>query len=363
MKNKPELDGVRGLAILMVLFWHYLWSGTGASSGWLGFCLAPFKLTWSGVDLFFVLSGYLIAYQLWGAAIPTGRFYRKRMLRIFPLYFAIILAYFVLSKTYLAAPGAIPGLFQRPIPLGYYLVFAQNYAMAATNDWGASFLAVTWSVALEVQFYLIIPWVVRVVPVGKIPLFCLGGILLSIGCTEFNPEIQGLFKNWQHPGLQFYLLFPWRSQAILAGIFLAWLDLTGKFSRIPSGVFRLLFLGSALLLFYQARNINSFSFNYIYTALCFGCLVAWLLADASTWTSAFFRMGWLRYLGKISYGIYLFQIPVRYLVEYATGFHNQLLLAIFSSLVVLLLSHISYQYFERRFSARKTGLNRKTKTL
>jgi len=363
MKNKPELDGVRGFAVLMVVFWHYVWSDLSRSAAVAGAWWAPFKLSWSGVDLFFVLSGYLISCQLWGDGVPTGQFYLKRIKRIFPLYFTVVLVYFILLQTRFGQVGELAELFQRPFPVGDYLLFIQNYAMAAANDWGAGFLAVSWSVALEMQYYLVAPWIARIVPVAKIPFLCSLGILLSIACTEFNPEIQGWFKHWEHPGLQFYVLFPWRSQAILAGMLVAWLDLSGNFSKIPAWGWRMLFLVSALLLLYQARHLNSFSLNFIYTAFCFGSLVAWLLADASTGTAAFFRLRGLRYLGKISYGIYLFHLPVKYLVAYATGWQNKPGLAIISSLVVLLISHISYQYFEKRFLAQKTGFNLKTKNL
>src|SRR5947209_4890191 len=83
----PELDGVRGLAILLVLVWHYFVDVGGFQTGigsWKAHALAPFRLTWSGVDLFFVLSGFLIGGILYDAKASDGyyrTFYGRRVHR------------------------------------------------------------------------------------------------------------------------------------------------------------------------------------------------------------------------------------------------------------------------------------------
>ncbi len=349
MKNKPELDGVRGWAVLMVLFWHYLGSDLHLLAISSSFWFIPLKLTWSGVDLFFVLSGYLISSQLLGDRVPIKKFYLKRMRRIMPLYYAMLLAYLVLSHSPLAHVEALSGLFLTPIPWWTYLFFVQNYAMAAGNTWGSEFLGVTWSVALEEQFYFLIPWLFKIIPFRKIPVFCTYGILLSIAFNEFNSEIQNLFPHWEHPGLQSYVLFPWRGQAILFGIFLAWMDLAGNFPKVPAWIFRLLFFVTGVFLLYEARDIYSFGFNYLYTAIFYGSLVAWLLADTTTSIAAFFRQAWLKYLGRISYGIYLFHLPVRAFVGWGLDSDSKMLVVAVSTLVTLLAAHFSYQTYEKRF--------------
>ena len=86
-----ELDGIRGLAILLVLIWHYLANTAATTIGsWQSYALATLGLTWSGVDLFFVLSGFLIGGILYDAKDSTSyyrTFYGRRIYRIFPLYF------------------------------------------------------------------------------------------------------------------------------------------------------------------------------------------------------------------------------------------------------------------------------------
>src|SRR5437763_8989248 len=87
----PELDGLRGIAILLVLLWHYVHNAVEVTPGtWLSYLRATLNLSWSGVDLFFVLSGFLIGGILYDAK-GSDKYYRvyytKRVFRIFPLYF------------------------------------------------------------------------------------------------------------------------------------------------------------------------------------------------------------------------------------------------------------------------------------
>jgi len=97
--HRPELDGLRGLAILLVLIWHY-GNFIEVDKGSLGYdALAMFRMSWTGVDLFFVLSGFLIG----GILIDNRQsenywttFYVRRVCRIFPLYFAVLLAFIFL---------------------------------------------------------------------------------------------------------------------------------------------------------------------------------------------------------------------------------------------------------------------------
>jgi peptidoglycan/LPS O-acetylase OafA/YrhL len=107
----PELDGVRGLAILLVLVWHYFQNGFGgvpiARGAWQAYSFAMLRLTWSGVDLFFVLSGFLIGGILLDAKTSDHyyrTFYVRRMYRISPLYF-LWMALFVVGLYYVSPPG------------------------------------------------------------------------------------------------------------------------------------------------------------------------------------------------------------------------------------------------------------------
>ena len=152
----PELDGIRGLAIVSVLIWHY---GVGQivsePHSILNYALRMLGFTWSGVDLFFVLSGFLIGGILLdnkGSKDYFKIFYIRRICRIFPLYFLWLAlfaaisygaAYFVVANRL----HQIDWLFQNSMPMWSYLTFTQNIAMAFKGDFGANWLGVTWSLA------------------------------------------------------------------------------------------------------------------------------------------------------------------------------------------------------------------------
>lgn len=161
------LDGLRGIAILLVLVTHYWPYPTGYE------LINRFARTgWAGVDLFFVLSGYLITGILWDARASARyylNFYARRVLRIFPLYYALLFMVFVLLPLHDGA--ALSGVLgDRPLYLGYLA----NVALVL-HGWQLFPLDITWSLAVEEQFYLVWPFVVRRLPVR--------GLLIALACA------------------------------------------------------------------------------------------------------------------------------------------------------------------------------------
>lgn len=156
-----ELDGLRGLACLLVLLDHCVvgpvplhWiPGLGRLSGWLI----------GGVDLFFVLSGFLISGILLdnkGAGNYFMVFWIRRVGRIMPVYYLLMLSFFamLLVKQQFPASWLDVYLFRDAMPLWTYPVFVQNFAQAADGGTGgARWVASTWSLAVEEQFYLLLP--------------------------------------------------------------------------------------------------------------------------------------------------------------------------------------------------------------
>jgi len=132
----PGLDVLRAAAILMVIVAHYPKASTGVMVRLLNF-------GWTGVDLFFVLSGYLIGGQLWkplaaGEGVLLKEFYLRRLLRTLPAYYVVLGVYFVLAAvTQVTAPT----------PPWKFLVFAQNFRIPST-------FTPSWSLCVEEQFYL-----------------------------------------------------------------------------------------------------------------------------------------------------------------------------------------------------------------
>jgi peptidoglycan/LPS O-acetylase OafA/YrhL len=140
--RRPGLDLLRALAILFVVIYH---------AGLFGFVL-PYRMQrfgWIGVDLFFVLSGYLIGGQLLsrvagGHEPGIGGFYWRRALRILPAYLVIVASYFFL-------PGALRE-YERMPPVWKFLTFTQNLGLR-----GGTAFSHAWSLCIEFQFYLVLP--------------------------------------------------------------------------------------------------------------------------------------------------------------------------------------------------------------
>ncbi|MGA8087925.1 MAG: acyltransferase [Terracidiphilus sp.] len=178
----PELDGVRGLAILLVVVFHYFVQSTQVTSRWINSTLWPLHLMVSGVDLFFVLSGFLIGGILYDARFAKNyysTFYGRRVYRIFPVYF-LWLMLFLLGLHLIGPHNAtyLHRLFNRDVPFWLYPLFLQNVFTAFRHQWGAEWISATWSLAVEEQFYLLLPFAIRVSTPRGILRMAVGAILL-----------------------------------------------------------------------------------------------------------------------------------------------------------------------------------------
>jgi len=202
----PALDGIRGLGILLVLFYHY-----GASAGVFGFdnrIIWLSGLGWSGVDLFFVLSGFLITgilYDSKGKKNYFRNFYARRTLRIFPLYYAaaiaVILAGLLLGTSLLGGSNPM-----------WILLYAGNFQMALEG--GGSILDHFWSLAIEEQFYLIWPFIVLSLTRKKIMLVAAAMIVAA-------PIIRTIMVLNNAEGLAVYVLTPARMDSLAMGALMA----------------------------------------------------------------------------------------------------------------------------------------------
>ena len=182
--RNPALDGLRGIAILLVMPFHFTKSfeAHGVADRILGSAAATGYL---GVDLFFVLSGYLITtglLQARGSGNYFSRFYARRVLRIFPLYYCLI------ALIVLVAPRVPAVALTRPVQLtqahqAWFWVHAVNWltAINGTFDVVAHETSVIWSLSIEEQFYLIWPVLVLVLGARRLPGVCALLIAVSTG--------------------------------------------------------------------------------------------------------------------------------------------------------------------------------------
>jgi peptidoglycan/LPS O-acetylase OafA/YrhL len=180
-RHIPALDGLRGLAILLVILYHHTLMRQETLFDRVYVNLA--RLGWSGVDLFFVLSGFLITgilYDSKGSPHYFRNFYVRRTLRIFPLYYAVV--FFSL----IVLPRAWPawGLTQldrsamEDRSQAWYWLYLQNFLFARDENLGHPALAVSWSLAIEEQFYLVWPVVVSLLSRRHLIWTC-GALILT----------------------------------------------------------------------------------------------------------------------------------------------------------------------------------------
>jgi len=297
-RHWPELDGVRGLAALLVVYAHLFLIWVPNQPSWIFWARTITGQAWTGVYLFFILSGFLI-----GGILLRNRnaenyyrvFYARRALRIFPLYFCLLGLFFVVRLVF--APAHPEEFAPGPVPLWTYFVFIQNFPMAVTGDWGVGPLGVTWSVALEEQFYLFLPLWIRLIPVR----WHVTSFLLLAG---IGPVFRA-FTPLAHPPF----LVPGSSESLFLGVLLAWLfeykrDVF-RSVRWRSVVVGLLAIGAGGMALIVTRN-DLGAFAITLTTLFWAAFLWLVLAFMGSPFTAWLRNRFLCWVGKISYGTYLF---------------------------------------------------------
>lgn len=345
-----QLDGLRGIAVLFVVCFHYLNNAYSVcpvrSLNALEIGLK--KLTywgWAGVDLFFILSGFLIASILLNNR-PSKKyfttFYIRRLTRIVPIYYVLLIVFVAASALFEQRGSKI---FAKPIDIGWYAGFLQNFQMSIKGYFGAYGLAPTWSLAVEEQFYLLIPLVIYFLDDKKVLLFCLLCILLA-------PVYRTHSNNWYQ---EYTHLFS-RIDAPCYGVILAlfsrnkhWVVYLKKY-----GLLLLVLLAGVLaaFVFWKFKSLNHSIISLLFLSL--------------TWFALHLKPGDLIYriltnpfllkMGKYSYFFYLFHILVNgimflTLTEYlAPNLENVkgYLITILSFGATYLLASLSFRYFEGR---------------
>jgi peptidoglycan/LPS O-acetylase OafA/YrhL len=350
----PELDGIRGLAILLVLIWHYLVCEVGA--------VPPlFRLlnqTWSGVDLFFVLSGFLIGGILLdhrGASNYFRVFYGRRVCRILPIYFAWLLLFVILRGPSMrfGLGTAWEWLFAKPLPLWSYATFTQNFLQSRYATWGPNWLAVTWSLAIEEQFYLFLPLLIFITPVRRLPY-----VLLPLIAAA--PVARTLLYDPRTSGLESYVLTVCKLDALLLGVLCAWLvRRDGARARIERAapLLRILFLsagGFVCLAAYVPETRTTRVLDDSLLAICYASLILLALHTPRSPLARLTRAGWLRQLGIVAYGTYLIHQAISGLVYGLVRRHwpyilggSDLLLVLAALAITVAIAAASWRWFEK----------------
>jgi peptidoglycan/LPS O-acetylase OafA/YrhL len=358
----PALDGIRGLAILMVMLFHYS-TELNRSKPWERLAGFVCGYGWSGVDLFFVLSGFLITGILLdsrGAANYFFSFYMRRVLRIFPAYY-ISLTLVVFGLSGIGAARLLPPEHDRWM----YLFYVQNWVGIFQYP-GQMILTPYWSLAVEEQFYLFWPLVVARFT-GKrllrvIGAICVLALLLRYACMAGGVSPEAIYANTLT-----------RMDSLLIGAACA------VFLRQPSQIERLRrhagwlwlapvvpFLGVHLISSpYVTVNPLVQGIGFTVIALSYAGFLLATILEGNVVLHGILNSSVLRALGKYSYAAYLWHFPARYLVR-TTILHHVALGGPFRILlmvaVTVLLSVASYHLVERwflllkmKFEPRMTG--------
>lgn len=305
-KHIPALDHLRALAITLVFLYHYRMFG---HPEWIDtYC----SFGWSGVDLFFVLSGYLISSQIF-KGIQRGDFslkifFIKRSFRILPAFWAVLALYFLLPSAREWQGGLAP--------LWKYLTFTQNYALDLRHHRAFSH---AWSLCVEEQFYLLLPLIILLlvaVKAGKVgayivTLLFLGGMAIRLwGWNHFMQPLLGTDSfglNWYR-----YIYYPSynRLDPLLAGIAIGGIKIfyprAAQAMNKYANLFLILGLGIAVAAYFvteESLSFNATVFGFMLLGLAYGCLVASGASAGSVLNKFPSRI--TSAIATLSYGMYL----------------------------------------------------------
>jgi peptidoglycan/LPS O-acetylase OafA/YrhL len=311
-RHLPALDGVRGLAILLVLVSHLMLFNDRTGSR-LGDSLSALRgLGWAGVDLFFVLSGFLITGILYDTLNDPHyfrSFYMRRFLRIFPLYYGFLFFLLVLGHWGHSIHIAWGG--RQYVLLAYMQNTTLWFPVTDFHPGVWADLDHFWSLAVEEQFYLFWPLMVFLVR-GRRSL-----LTLVLALSGFALALRiGMFLHGASP-LTIFMLTPCRMDTLLLGGGAA-LVLRGNNDWLPRRwllpiALLLALVIAAYTLWHLGQDMRTgfFGATFGYLVIALGC-VALLLASLDTASIAHrvFHWQFLRTLGKYSYGIYVLHIFV-----------------------------------------------------
>jgi peptidoglycan/LPS O-acetylase OafA/YrhL len=339
---RPELDGVRGVAILLVMLVHvHHWPRGG----------------FIGVDVFFTLSGFLITTLLleeWQARgkISLRNFYARRALRLFPAVVVLLVAYLIFA---LVAGGSY--LTTRLAGVGYGFTYLSNWAQAYRLAFPEQEIGFLWTLAIEEQFYLLWPGLLLLaVHFGRLSARRL--IVATLGVVAAVWVWRILLVEAGVEGPRTYFGTDTRLDQLLLGAALAAWFVRRPSSAAGSVVLRL--AGWAGVMFLTWRLFDSVYFRWWYPTiglaaigLASTAIIACVVTDSSPVLKRTLNMRWLRWVGALSYSLYLWHVPAIRLVEGSPLGQFTVLRILGGISLSFVLAAASYRYVEQPFLRRR----------
>ena len=313
-----ELDGLRGLAILLVMSFHYINNQLVNTAGIIAHALSLVtSFGWVGVDLFFVLSGFLI-----GSILVRNKrsknyfstFYLRRLVRIVPNYFLLVVIFMII----LAIPWFADNYFltgNNVIPAWSYFAMLHNFYMAHLQNFGNVAMSVTWSIGIEEQFYIIFPFIVYFINDKWLPFILIAAIIMA-------SFIRATYQSW----VPQYVLLPCRMDAISFGALIAWINYHYDLKVLARKYFAVLIVILATVVgfcgyLYIRYNDLGVIKNSLF-ALVFAILLVFALTYTNSWYGRLLRNKMLVWIGTVSYSLYLFHYLILGIFHHVNGYRE-----------------------------------------
>lgn len=334
----PELDGFRGIAILAVIFFHA--NPSFLSGGFIG------------VDIFFVLSGFLITSLLiqefdHKGSVNLKYFYMRRALRLGPAFLLLLVVFCTVSFIFLSEEKAIVNLVDALIALVYLSNWARAFDIHPPD-----FLGHTWSLSIEEQFYIL--WPIILLGLLRIIKNRWYGFLFAVTVALLSWFLRVVLTLHEAPVERLYNGLDTRADGLMIGcalgILLSSCLISEKFKMVLSRwleyiapVFMIFLF--AFLTFGDWLHPGMYYFGFLVIEVLVAGIILDVVINKKNMVSKILAMRWLVWVGSISYGLYLWHYPI-FRTMFALGY-NFWAVIVFGTLITFVVATCSYYLLEK----------------